>query len=151
MLKQTGLRKLFELRWTAEAPRVDLLQVDLLASGASLFWRPTASDEKSFVPLHLKSDEGLFWKSKPRVVLKVTINNIEWRRSVQDYRKSSIKPPEGLFFSSIFEGGLKREGGLFNLAKRITCSKNTVVWDRVDLRVVQLKSLSKVFNSLVGA
>ena len=42
-------------------------------------------------------------------------------------------------------------GGLFNLAKRITCSKNTVVWDRVDLRIVQLKSPSKVFNSLVGA
>ena len=43
------------------------------------------------------------------------------------YRKSSIKPPEGLIFSSTFEGGLKREGGLFNLAKRITCSKNTVI------------------------
>ena len=40
-------------------------------------------------------------------------------------------------------GGVKREGGLFNLAKRITRSKNTVVWDRVDLRVVQLRSLSK--------
>ena len=47
--------------------------------------------------------------------------------------------------------GLKERGGLFNLAKRITCSKNTVVTDRVDLRFVQLKSLSKVFNSLVGA
>ena len=43
--------------------------------------------------------------------------------------------PGGLFFSSTFEGGLNREGGgglkerggLFNLAKRITCSKNTVV------------------------
>ena len=49
-------------------------------------------------------------------------------------------------------GGLKERGGLFNLAKRITCSK--IPWyetDRVDLRVVQLKSLSKVFNSLVGA
>ena len=51
------------------------------------------------------------------------------------YRKSSIKPPGGLIFSSTFEGGLNREGGgglkemggLFNLAKRITCSKNTVV------------------------
>ena len=68
-------------------------------------------------------------------------------------------PPGGLIFSSTFEGGgglnreggLKRKGRLFNLAKRITCSKNTVVCDRVDLRVVQLKSLSKVFNSLVGA
>ena len=65
----------------------------------------------------------------------------------------------GVFFPSTFEGeGLNREGGrlkerggLFNLAKRITLSKNTVVWDRVDLRVVQLKSLSKVFNSIVGA
>ena len=48
-----------------------------------------------------------------------------------------LSPPGGLFFSSTFEGGgggliergvLKREGGgLFNLAKRITCSKNTVV------------------------
>ena len=53
----------------------------------------------------------------------------------QDYRKSSIKPPGGLIFSSTFEGGLNREGGeglkgeggLFNLAKRITCTKNTVV------------------------
>ena len=66
------------------------------------------------------------------------------------YRKSSIKPPGGLIFCKHFwGGGLKRErGGLFNLAKRITC---TVVWDRVDLRIVQLKSPSKVFNSLVGA
>ena len=29
------------------------------------------------------------------------------------------------------------EGGLFNIAKRITGSKNTVVRDGVDLRVVQ--------------
>ena len=28
------------------------------------------------------------------------------------YCKSSIKPPGGLFFSSTFEGGLNREGGL---------------------------------------
>ena len=69
-----------------------------------------------------------------------------------------LSPPGDLFFSSTFDGGLNREGGglkerggLFNLAKHITCSKNTVVSDRVDLRVVQLKSLSKVFNSLVGA
>ena len=47
--------------------------------------------------------------------------------------------------------GLKERGGLFNLPKRITCSKNTVVTDKVDLRFVELKSLSKVFNSLVGA
>ena len=58
-----------------------------------------------------------------------------------------LSPPGGLFFSSTFEwglnreGGLKREGGggLFNLAKRITCSKNTEVTDRVDLRFVQFK------------
>ena len=75
------------------------------------------------------------------------------------YRKSSIKPPGGLIFFKPFwgggdlieRGGLKERGGLFNLAKRITCSKNTLVWDRVDLRIVQLKSPSKVFNSLVGA
>ena len=29
----------------------------------------------------------------------------------KQYRKSSIKPPRGLFFLSTFEGGLKREGG----------------------------------------
>ena len=45
-----------------------------------------------------------------------------------------LSPPGGLFFPSTFEGGLNREGwglkergGLFNLAKRIICSKNTVV------------------------
>ena len=60
--------------------------------------------------------------------------------------------PGGLFFSSTFEGGaLKERGGLFNLAKHITCSKKTVVSDTVDLRVVQFKSLSKVFDSLVVA
>ena len=64
-------------------------------------------------------------------------------KKLQEYRKSSIKPPGGLFF-------LIERGGLFNLAKRVTCSKKTVVWDRVDLSIVQLKSLSKVFNSLLG-
>ena len=44
-----------------------------------------------------------------------------------------------------------KEGVLFNLAKRITCSKNAIVSDSEDLRVVQLKPQSKVFNSLVGA
>ena len=64
-----------------------------------------------------------------------------------------LAPPGGggYFFSRTFEGGLKRKGGLFNLEKRITCNKNTVVSDRVDLRVVQLKSLSNIFNSLVEA
>ena len=46
-----------------------------------------------------------------------------------------LSPPGGLFFSSTFEGGgglierkgLKERGSLFNLAKRITYSKNTVV------------------------
>ena len=34
--------------------------------------------------------------------------------SRHNYHKSSIKPPPGgLFFSSTFEGGLNREGGLF--------------------------------------
>ena len=65
-----------------------------------------------------------------------------------------LSPPGGLFFSSTFEGGgggLMERGGLFNLEKHITCSKNTVVSDSVDLRVVQFKSLSKVFDSLVVA
>ena len=49
------------------------------------------------------------------------------------YRKSSIKPPGGLFFFKHFRGGwggglnrgwgLKRTGGLFNLAKCINGSK----------------------------
>ena len=48
------------------------------------------------------------------------------------YRKSSIKPPEGLIFFSHFKrgeggGGLKERRGLFSLAKRITCIKNSVV------------------------
>ena len=34
-----------------------------------------------------------------------------------NYRKSSIKPPGGLFISNPFESGLNRDGGLFNLAK----------------------------------
>ena len=42
-----------------------------------------------------------------------------------------LSPPGGLLFLSTFflRGGgcLKESGGLFNLAKRITCSKNTVV------------------------
>ena len=49
-----------------------------------------------------------------------------------------LSPTGGLFFQALLRGG---GGGLFNLAKRITCSKNTVVRDRVDLHIVQLKSL----------
>ena len=50
---------------TSLAPiTVDLLQVDLLASGASLVWprsgRPRATKSREvFVPRHMKSDEGL--------------------------------------------------------------------------------------------
>ena len=65
-----------------------------------------------------------------------------------------LSPLGGLFFQALLRGGgggLNREGGLFNLAKHITCSKKTVVSDTVDLRVVQSKSLSKVFDSLVVA
>ena len=100
------------------------------------------------VQLHL-SKLGFFLT----VVGNGTIHGVNYTYCQQNdrckYRKFSIKPPPqgGWFFPSTFEVG----GGLFNLAKRISCSKNTVVWDRVDLRVVQLKSLSKVFNSLVGA
>ena len=54
--------------WCALLPgRVDLPQVDLLASGASLFWpqsgRPRATKSREVVPRHMKSGEGLFWKS----------------------------------------------------------------------------------------
>ena len=74
----------------------------------------------------------------------------EWESTVNPLLSP---PPGGLIFFKHFwgGGGLNGEGGLFNLAKRITFSKNTVVWDRVDLRVVQLQSVSKVFNSLVEA
>ena len=90
----TRARKVYTytLLWDTQYRCLDLLQVDLLASGASLF-SPTAGDEvargpwellwmvqahrpvfgsvklapinyeKSFVPRLMKSDEGLFWKS----------------------------------------------------------------------------------------
>ena len=54
------------------ANKVHLLQVDLLASGASLFGREAADREprsrESSRPIwevtrHMKSDEGFFWKS----------------------------------------------------------------------------------------
>ena len=60
------------------------------------------------------------------------------------YRKFSIGPPGCIFLTSTFDNREKLikervEGGLFDLAKRITGSKNTVVRDRVDrLRVVQV-------------
>ena len=41
-------------------------------------------------------------------------------------RESSIKPPEGLLFSSTFEGGgggLNKEGRLLNVAKSINGTK----------------------------
>ena len=121
----------------------------------------------------------LISRGKARLLRDVKVLKFEWDSSIPSldrslylapkgliltrsliYRKSPIKPPGGLiFFQALLRGGgglnregeLKREEGFFNFAKRITCSKNTVVWDRVDLRVVQLQSLSKVFNSLVGA
>ena len=43
-------------------PTIDLLQVDLLVSGASLVW-PRSGE----APRHMKSDEGLFWKSNPTI------------------------------------------------------------------------------------
>ena len=57
--------------WREEDPRrriilapLDLLQVDLLASGASLVWprsgRLRATKSREVVPRHMKSDEGLF-------------------------------------------------------------------------------------------
>ena len=55
----------------ATEPHVDLLRVDLLASGATLFWprsgRPRATKSRAVAPRHMKSDEGSFWKSKPHV------------------------------------------------------------------------------------
>ena len=62
-----------------------------------------------------------------------------------------LVPRGAYFFQALLRGGLKERGALFNLAKRITGSKNTVVTDRVDLRFVKLKSLSTVLNSLIGA
>ena len=62
---------------------------------------------------------------------------------------SSIKPPGGAYFFQVLlrgggglieREGLNERGGLFNLAKRITCSKNTVVTERVDLRFVDYLS-----------
>ena len=47
--------------------RVDLLQVDLLVSGASLVW------PRSGRPRATKSDEGLFWKSRRRVDMHLVL------------------------------------------------------------------------------
>ena len=65
-----------------------------------------------------------------KIVLKKVRNTNGNLKNI--YRKSSIKPPGGLIFFTHFWGGgliergeLKREGaGLYNFAKRITCSKN---------------------------
>ena len=44
-----------------------------------------------------------------------------------------LSPPGAYFFQALLRGGLiergglKEKGGLFNLAKRMTCSKNTMV------------------------
>ena len=60
------LNLLFSVIGRKVAETLDLLQVDLLASGASLFWprsgRPRATKSRE-LPRHMKSDEGLFWKS----------------------------------------------------------------------------------------
>ena len=65
-----------------------------------------------------------------------------------------IKPRRGgaYFVQALLKGrgGLKREGSLFNIAKRITRSKNTLVGDRVDLCVVlvTVNSISFTCGSL---
>ena len=63
-----------------------------------------------------------------------------------------LSPPGGAYvFQTLLKGGgLKREGGLFNIAKRITSSKNTLVGDRVDLCVVlvTVNSISFTCGSL---
>ena len=75
---------------------------------------------------------------------------IQWSLRMTHTVNPLLSPQGAYFFKHFWGGGLNRGGGLFNLVTYITCSKNTMVWDRVDLRVVQLKSLSHVFNSLVG-
>ena len=76
--------------WWALLPgRVDLPQVDLLASGASLFWpqsgRPLAMKSREVVPCHMKSGEGLFWKSTGREREKRARWEILHRLSCQFY------------------------------------------------------------------
>ena len=67
-LKYLSSKLSAQLRWRFTRI-IDLLQVDLLASGASLFWprsgRPRATKSREVVlrPRHMKSDEGLYWKS----------------------------------------------------------------------------------------
>ena len=62
---ERGIAKSFELlsKRACALRNLDLLQVDFLASGASLFWprsgRPRATKSRE-VPRHMKSDEGLF-------------------------------------------------------------------------------------------
>ena len=59
------------------------------------------------------------WNRERQSTRVLLIPGICRARKIMLYRKSYIKPPGALFFSSTFE-----RGGLFKLAKRITCSKN---------------------------
>ena len=82
---------------------LDLLQVDLLASGASPFGREAADRERrsremsSFVPRHMKSDEGLFWKSIIEPEINVPSTEVTtWHRRIggvdwQDKRSLSCE------------------------------------------------------------
>ena len=63
------------------------------------------------------------------------------------YRKSSIKPPEGLFISSPFEGGggeggLIEAGGLFNLAKTMM----SVLHKELEYKVEKLSQVQEVLG-----
>ena len=75
--------------WTLLTARVDLPQVDLLASGASLFWlesgQPRATKSREVAPRHMKSGEGLFWKSTGREREKRARWEILHRLSCQFY------------------------------------------------------------------
>ena len=60
--------------------------------------RPTASDE---VPRHMKSDDGLFWKSTNFIAAYIT-ENVSSRVGYQPLCKTHAKKPEsGLFFDWI--------------------------------------------------
>ena len=115
-----------------------------------------------FVLMTLIASIITFSKTKKNGKKNVTLDprhrtlalDMEPRPSTLD-KKIDSQAPRGAYFFKHFlgvgglkiEGGFKERGRLFNLVKRITFSKSTAVRDRVDLPVVQLKSLSKVFNS----